>query len=117
VNYQEISKKYNIKVSVLTRRVSLLKIKGIFKGRKIYFSDGQINQMLEYDTRHHFKIRDNSNHPRKLAFIEFYLKFKSGRRVATFLNTSRKLVDAAIKEYNETGFITVESKLNKNELM
>lgn len=31
------------------------------------------------------------------------------------MNISRYIVDAAIKEYNTTGFITVESRLNKEE--
>lgn len=115
MNYEEISKKYNIKVSILTRRVHVLKIKGVFKGRKVYFTKNQISQLIEYNPRFHFERGSNINHSRKLSIIEFYNKLKSGRKVAAFLHISRPIVDAAIKEYNETGSITVESRLNKEE--
>jgi DNA-binding Lrp family transcriptional regulator len=115
VTYKQISEKYNIKVTILTRRVHLLKIRGVFKGRTITFNKKQIKQLLDYDPTAHFKRMSNVNHPRKLAIIEFYEKRKSGRKVAEFMNISRYIVDAAIKEYNTTGFITVESRLNKEE--
>lgn len=115
MTYKQISKKYRINVSVLTRRVHLLKIKGLFRGREITFNKKQITEILNYNPRLHFEKRNNRNHPRKLAIIEFYLKRKSGRKVAEFMNISRYIVDAAIKEYNTTGFITVESRLNKEE--
>ena len=115
LTYQQISEKYNIKTSVLTRRVHILKIKGIFVGREVAFNKKQIAEILSYNPRAHFDRRCTKNHPRKLAVIEFYLKRRSGRKVAEFMNISRYIVDAAIKEYNETGFITVESKMNKIE--
>lgn len=115
MTYKEISLEHNIKISILTRRVNILRIKGIFKGRQIDFNKNQIKQLLEYNPKAHFEKRNNTNHSRKLAIIEFYQKLKSGRRVATFLHLSRPIVDATIKEYNQTGFITVESKMNKNE--
>ena len=113
MTYKQISEKYNISISVLTRRVHLLKIKGLFKGREITFNKKQITEILSYNPRLYFEKRNNRNHPQKLAIIEFYLKRKSGRKVAEFMNISRYIVDAAIKEYNTTGFITVESKINK----
>ena len=115
LTYNQISEKYNIKTSVLTRRVHILKIKGIFVGREVAFNKKQIAEILSYNPRAHFDRRCTKNHPRKLAVIEFYLKRRSGRKVAEFMNISRYIVDAAIKEYNETGFITVESKMNKTE--
>lgn len=115
LTYKQISEKYSIGISVLTRRVHLLKIKGLFKGRTITFSSKQTRQLLDYDPTAHFKRMSNINHPRKLAIIEFYEKRKSGRKVAEFMNISRYIVDSAIKEYNTTGFITVESRLNKEE--
>lgn len=115
MTYIQISEKYNVKVSLLTRRVHILNIKGIFVGRKITFNKKQITEILNYNPRAHFDRKNAKNHPRKLAIIEFYLKRKSGRKVSEFLNISRYIVDAAIKEYNQTGFVTIESKLNKEE--
>lgn len=115
LTYNQISEKYNIKTSVLTRRVHILKIKGIFVGRELAFNKKQIAEILSYNPRAHFDRRCTKNHPRKLAVIEFYLKRRSGRKVAEFMNISRYIVDAAIKEYNETGCIVVASKMNKIE--
>lgn len=113
MTYKEISKKYNISISILTRRVHLLSIKGLFKGREISFNKKQVQQILDYNPRLHFEKMCNKNHPRKFRIIEFYLKRRSGRKVAEFLNMSRHIVDATIREFNETGCIVVASKMNK----
>jgi len=113
--YKQISEENSISITTLTRRVHLLKIKGLFVGREITFTDQQIQELLSYNPRAHFERMDKRNHPRKLAIIEFYLKRKSGRKVAEFMNISRYIVDAAIKEYKTTGTITVESKLSRTE--
>ena len=113
--YKQISEENSIPITTLTRRVHLLKIKGLFVGREITFTEQQIQEILSYNPRAHFERMDKTNHPRKLAIIEFYLKRKSGRKVAEFMNISRYIVDAAIKEYKTTGTITVESKLSRTE--
>lgn len=113
--YKQISEENNIPTTTLTRRVHLLEIKGLFVGREITFTEQQIQELLSYNPRAHFERMDKRNHPRKLAIIEFYLKRKSGRKVAEFMNISRYIVDAAIKEYKTTGTITVESKLSRTE--
>lgn len=115
MTYKEISEKYNVEMSLLTRRVNILKVRGVFKGRNVTFTKGQVEQLLGYDPKAYDKRRSMINHPRKLKIIEFYLKRKSGRKVAEFLNISRPIVDATIREYNKTGFLVVESRLNKEE--
>lgn len=113
MTYREISKKYNITITTLTRRVNVLRLKGRFVNREKFFDESQVKQMVEYDTKAHLKRRpDTKNLPRKLKIIEFYLKLKSARRVSEFLNLSRPIVTHAVKEYNETGFVTVGSKMN-----
>jgi transposase len=115
MNYEEISIKYNIPVTTLYSRVFHLKIKGAFKGRKINFSKKQVEQLLEYKPLEYLDKYRMNNDRRKLKIIEFYLKLRSGRRVTIMLNISRRFVDAAIREYNNTGFVIVESKMNKTE--
>jgi hypothetical protein len=108
--YKQISKKYNIKVSILTKRVYKLGIKGkvLSTDATIFFSEGQIMRILMSE-RMPFK-----NHPRKIQIIELYKKGVVGRLVAETLKISTKLTYDCIREYNKDGFIIVESKINNN---
>ncbi len=112
MTYQQISKRYQIPVQTLTRRVHVLKLKGVCKSTKKHFNAEQIKQIVEYNPKAHFERNSTINHRRKIKIIEFYLKFKSVRRTATFLNMSRYIVTATVKEYNEYGTVTVESEMN-----
>lgn len=112
MTYKDIEKKYGISYSILTDRVRFLGIKGRFKDKKVVFNREQVDDIVNYSSRRQNKKTSNDNHSRKFKIIEFYLKGRSGRKVAEFLNMNRKVVYAAIKEYNETGCIIVESKLN-----
>ena len=71
--YKQISEENSISITTLTRRVHLLKIKGLFVGREITFTEQQIQEILSYNPRAHFERMDKTYHPRKLAIIEFYL--------------------------------------------
>jgi hypothetical protein len=116
MTYRQITEKHNINYSTISRRVFLLKIKGLYVGREIRFTQEQVDEIVAYNPRAHFERRCKKNHPRKLRIIEFYLKRKSARKVAEFMNISRSIVDEAINEYKETGFIVVESKLSRIQI-
>lgn len=111
LTYKQISEKYSIPLSLIYRRVHVLKLKGYRKGREIKFKEDQIYQIISYLPWSNSKQFDK----RKLKIIEFYEKFGTGNKVARFLNIHRNVVNKAIKEYNETGFVIVESKMNKFE--
>jgi len=111
LTYKQISQKYSIPLSLIYRRVHVLKLKGFKKGREIKFKEDQIYQILYYQPQTNSKQFDR----RKLAIIEFYEKFGTGNKVSRFLNIHRNVVNQAIREYNETGFVIVESKMNKIE--
>ena len=102
-------------MALIYRRVHVLKIKGIIKNRKMTLNSEQIYDILNYNPKAHIEKMKKDNHPRKLAIIEFYLKRGSGRKVSDMLHISRHFVNAAIREYNETGTITVSSRLNNEE--
>jgi len=110
LSYEQISDKYKIKKSILTRRVHVLKIKPYFEGRTVVFNSRQIKQIIEYKRP---ERKNKKNHKEKLRIIEFYFKLRSARKTAIFLNIGRELVDAAVKEYIQTGTITVESSLGE----
>ncbi len=116
MTYQEISEKYNIPMSVLTRRVAVLKIKGLFIGRKVSFNSYQVKQIVNYvaKTKINGKIATEKwqTQRKKITIIEFYLKKRSSRQVSRILNLPRPLCDYTIKEYNEKGYVIVGSKMN-----
>ena len=115
MTYKEISEKHNIKISFLTRRVAVLKMKSVFVGRECDFTSHQESLLVNYNPRAHFERNSKEYHNRKLRIVEEYFKLKSGRKVSISLKIHRCIVDKSIREYNKTGFLIVESKLNKFE--
>lgn len=109
--YSQIAENYKVDIKLVYRRVHLLKIKGRKDGREVKFTDTQINEILTYQPPTNSKTNDR----RKIAIIEFYLRWGTGNKVSRFLNLHRNVVNSAIKEYKENGYITVESKMNKDE--
>lgn len=112
MTYKEIEKKYDIKYHDLTDRVGALGIKGKFKSKILHFSKAQVQEILTFAPKKKIKKMSRENHVRKLKIIEFYLKLGSARKTADFLNIGWRIIYPAVREYNETGCVTVESKLN-----
>ena len=108
--YQQISKKHNIPVSTLMKRVMALGIKGIYGGRIKVFTFSQELEIVSYKQ---LDTRSKEHDPRKIKIIETYLELKSGRQTAKELKISRDFVLKAIQEYTLDKHITVESKINK----
>jgi len=115
MTYKEISVKYNIPVSALYRRAHVLRLEGKFKGVNITFSKKQIKELINYKPVIFPEAKKTENHVRKIAIIEFYLKFGGVNKVSRMLNIPRGAVGKAIKEFEETGCIVVASKLNTME--
>lgn len=115
MTYKEISAKYKIPITTLYRRAHVLRLEGKFKGVNITFNKNQISQLVNYVPVIFPESKKTQNHVRKIAIIEFYLKFGGVNRVSRMLNIPRAAVGKAVKEYEETGCITVTSKLNTME--
>lgn len=115
MTYKEISTKYNIPISVLYRRAHVLRLEGKFKGVNIDFNKHQVLELVNYVPVIFPESKKVENHVRKIAIIEFYMKFGGVNRVSRMLNIDRGAVGKAIKEYEETGCIVVASKLNTME--
>lgn len=110
--YQQISKKHNIPVSTLKKRVMMLGIKGVYGGQRKLFTFSEELQIVSYKP---LVKRSKEHHPRKIEIIETYLEVKSGRQTAIKLNLHRDVVLKAIREYTLDKHITVESKINKDD--
>ena len=107
--YKEISLEFGIPIYILTQRAYKLKFKAYKKGMFNVYTDEQVWELVNYESRQ----KNKKNHRRKLAVIEFYWKLKTANKVAEFLNLDRTMVSQTIKEYFETGFVIVESKMNE----
>lgn len=110
LTYKQISNEYNIPIRKLNRAVYELKIKGIYIGKEKMFNEQEVEQIIHYRRRISSKYK--LYHPRKIKIIQAYFKYGSGTKVAKILNIDRSSVNRAIKEYNNTGEIIVESILN-----
>lgn len=115
MTYKEISVKYNIPVSKLYRIVHTLRLEGKFKKALLDFNKDQVNKIISYKPIIFPENKKVLNHVRKIAIVEFYIKFGGIRKVSRMLNIGRDSVSAAIKEYEQTGCIVVASKLNTME--
>jgi transposase len=107
--YNQISKDYGVSKSALQHRVHRLKLKGRTLGDDgtIYFSHKQVEKIIDC-----YRI-SSVNHLRNIYVIELYQQGRNGRAIASILKMSTKTTYDCIKEYNKTGCITIESKLNK----
>lgn len=115
MTYKEISVKYKIPITTLYRRVHVLRIEGKFKEGKMAFTKKQVSEIINYVPVIFPEHKKTGHHVRKIAIIEFYNKFGGVNKVSRMLNIPRGAVGEAIKEYKETGCITVASKLNTME--
>lgn len=108
--YNEISSHFGVSKSALTHRVQKLKLKGQTLGidSTVYFALWQVKKMVQY------LELNAANHPRKIDIIELYQHGHKGLKIASVLKISVKLTYDCIKEYNNTGCITVESKLSNS---
>ena len=112
MNYEQIAKKYNLTIPLIYRRVFVLKLKGRIIRKKIYLSQPQIDKIVNYKRPKKDNLKNNK---RKLTIIEWWFRTPSYRKISYILNIPRKLVTEAVREFEDTGFIVVESKMNKNE--
>ena len=103
---KKVSKDTGISISILNKRGWKLGLKGkcLGKGSTMYYTAAQINKILNY-----IKSRDSY----KITIIELYQSNQTGRNIAKYMKMSVKTVYDCIREYNETGCVTVESKINK----
>lgn len=109
VTYKDVAKKNNVSVRALTKRAHKLGIVGkrIGSDGSMYFTEKQINKILN------LKRVDFKNHSRKITIVEMYQDGLKGRKIAEALGISTKLTYICLKEYNYTGHIIVQSKINK----
>lgn len=114
MEYEEISLRYDIPVSVLTKRVFILGIKPISRKRKVTFSQEQVQKILEYNPKGFLERWSKKTHPRKIKIVETYLELGvSIRKTSIYLNIHRDIVQKIIKEYKQTGYVVVASKMNE----
>jgi len=110
--YNELVEAYGITKSALTHRVQNLNIKGKRLGTDgtVYFNINQVKKIINY-----LDFKNKENHPRKIKIVDLYEKGMTGNSISKKLKISIKLAYDCIKEYNLTGCIVVESKLNNME--
>lgn len=110
--YQEIADNFGVTKGALAHSVYRLGIKGrtLSDDGTLYFTLKQVAKITDC-----YSVKAE-NHPRKLDIIELYHKGYKGRTIAEVLKMSVKLSYDCIREYNQTGFIVVESRLNSKML-
>ena len=111
--YNELVDYYKISKSALTHRVQRLNIKGkrLDNDSTVYFNIDQVKKIINY-----LDFKNKENHPRKIKIVDMYEKGMTGNTISKKLNISIKLTYDCIKEYNLSGYLIVESKLNNMEL-
>jgi biotin operon repressor len=110
MTYDEISEKYKMPIRELRRSASYLKIKGIYVGKTKSFTKEEIELIIRHKVKSSPKYRLYNK--RKIAMVQSYFKYGSCTKVAKLLKLDRGAVNKAVKEYQSTGYIIVESKLN-----
>jgi hypothetical protein len=108
--YQQISKKHNIPINALKKRVMKLGIKGIYGGQTKVFTFSQELEIVSYKP---LSKRNKDHDPRKIGIVETFLELKSVRQTAMQLKLHRDTVSKVVQEYTLDKHITVESKINK----
>ena len=106
--YSEISEMTGVTKSGLQHRVHRLGLKGrtLSDDGTVFFTARQVSKIIAC-----YKIRPENN-PRKIDIIELYQQGKKGRAIASILRISVKASYDCIREYNQTGYIIVESLIN-----
>ena len=106
--YSEISEMTGVTKNGLQHRVHRLGLKGrtLSDDGTVFFTARQVSKIIAC-----YKIRSENN-PRKIDIIELYQQGKKGRAIASILRISVKASYDCIREYNQTGYIIVESLIN-----
>ena len=106
LSYRQISEQYGISSTTLSKRVFALKIKGENVGKKKYFTQQDIDKILRC------KPTNYTTHARKITIIEIFQNGVKGYEIAEALGISSRSTYECIKEYQLTGCVIVESKMN-----
>lgn len=109
LTYKEISDRHNISVESLKKKACNLKIKGknLSFGSTKHFSKSQVEILIEKKKSPNLKF-----HQRNIDIIELFNKGIGIKRICGFLGCSETIGFFVAKEYQKTGFVIVESKLN-----
>jgi transposase len=104
----EISKEEGVDIKILRKRVHRLKIKSLKNGANNikYYTEPQIKSILNY-----LKSPKRMSSV-KVTIIEMYQTGRKGRDIARDMKLSTKLAYDCIREYDDTGCVVVESKMN-----
>lgn len=105
--YNQISEEYGLSYVQITKRVRKLQIKGICFNNQKFFTPSQVKKIIA------FGDEDARTQSRNIFVIEYYLKGFGGVTISRLLGMSTNIVFEVIKEYNDTGCITVHSKIDK----
>lgn len=105
---KEISLETGLSIKLLNKRSWKLGLKGKCLGNDgtRFYTEEQINKILTY------KKQPKKVSSTKINIIELFQKGMTGKEIAKNMKLSTILAYSCIKEYNTTGFIIVESKLN-----
>ena len=111
--YSDISEMVGVTKSGLQHRVHRLGLKGktLSDDGTIFFNVNQVKKIIDC-----YKIT-SVNHPRKIGVIELYQAGRKGHAIASILRMSIKSSYDCIREYNNTGYIIVESIINNKRHM
>ena len=109
---KELSKISGERINTITRRVGRLKIKGIFLGDKqVYFTKHQALRILNEHKKYSIK-----NNPDKIKIVEMYFSRCGIKNIPDIVNVTKNAVEMCLKEFKETGCVTVESSLNLKKI-
>jgi Zn-dependent peptidase ImmA (M78 family) len=105
---KQLSKELGLSVQILNKRSWKLGLKGVCLGKDgtRYYTEAQINRIVSYLK----PLKKVSSI--KIQIIELYQNNMNGRYISKFMKISTVTTYDTIREYNETGFITIASKLN-----
>lgn len=109
--YKQLSEISNTPVSTLATRASRMKIKGAWGVKNIlYFNKLQGEQIINFND---FDIK---NHPQKIDIVEMFVSRYGIKNIVKKLLISEETILKYTKEYKQTGFLIVESKINLNHI-
>lgn len=108
---QQIADTSELNFEAIYYRAKKLGIRGKKISRAIRYTEEEIQKILNFETNK--KPTHQRNSRKKITYLEFYFKQGNAANVYRTLNASRFYVEMAIKEWEETGCVTVESKMNE----
>lgn len=111
LSIQDITDKYRIKDKAVRDRVKNLGIKGIRRGKKLYFNEAQVSRIKSYTRK---KIKNDRI---KITIIEEYIRRGTAQGVFKTLHpkVGRNYTQATVREWLENDHcIVVDSKMNED---